>query len=1202
MLQLRNSKFSGKNKGFALSLDTLFALIILFSVIAYVGLGLQTQTGTITASQQVQTKKILDDSLTALDNTGKLGELLVDTSSGIPAAQISDELEKSLPKNMQTKIKITRYEPKGTSELAACRASKTFEGCFQQPGLVATYPDPEIAPPEDKEVYYTSQVFMKRQPYEKGAEVNQCFVEPEISLQGSEAKKGFSIRLAPENQKLSLQEPKTTIFLRTSVKDNAGNSFNETTNKMRCFDAGTEDRETAIVTLEERSGSRTPVAVMAVIDKSGSMGITDMLKQTYSSTNFDAGACLPNPPGSCTLATNNCGNYTDWILGVGSYDVSGAVQTKLMDPLNTLVFANRNYSPTSGYVCSNPKIGANQGGTLWYDGSNNINSATWAARIPGSSVSTGLWTIDLWSDLPATITKPVWVGINFAYRGATATDNYVTGHQGTTCLSGSSDWEEIANFTISSDAIDSQTYSVSARVYHNYSAGEGNGVKIRIHSPTGVLYESTQTQISPIILTAVKPPEAGKPAEDPFNGINAPFNPVYLPTGTYKIEACSDKDITISSRHYAYNTLLAKIDPPPVGYGPYDNGKCNGATCAITTIDTCNSPDSSTYVALNNLSITRNLRGLKANITAISYVSPPTGTGTCSFPRFTLSAPSVVTDTAMNGQKPNTNRCILIRNITNSLDSCSVNKNTASNLPIPQGNWILKGWSNDNIETYTIDWKLQRIDATIEAAETFVNNAEWKEDDKMGIAAYSDNSTLTSSLTLLDPLVGKPSLINALSGPNSFNSGDPKNLNPSGRTNIAAGIATAKAELDLADAGYSKAIVLLSDGQANNYLNGTQCGSDTTPCIQEAIDQGNIARNAGISVYTIGFGTDVAEEDLQEIAKDPCSGYDESGNCLEALEDSEGNRKYPECFTYPATLELNPAAHCGRYYFASDAQTLQQVYDLIAKEIGTTISGTAISVTPPEGMEVCACGVRAISGQSCSGINSVCSGECSDPADWKGNPQEIVFTGVDLSGDYAAQCFKARLACSGSYCEEDTVEFPPISTEIQKGQDIFEWGGEGTVCSCPGCSQTNCTNVVPFEYRDLKIEFTDGTISGGNTSLLDYKISNKGAVSAGTPLIQIGFYEDPPEKNQHLDVTATGSFPDGTGSISSDGNFLWQGAAPFQGNAEALFDNTHVDGIGYIYGVMSWANDCSLHNIAKIMCLGTAKVYYFKIEYWAWQK
>ena len=100
-----------------------------------------------------------------------------------------------------------------------------------------------------------------------------------------------------------------------------------------------------------------------------------------------------------------------------------------------------------------------------------------------------------------------------------------------------------------------------------------------------------------------------------------------------------------------------------------------------------------------------------------------------------------------------------------------------------------------------------------------------------------------------------------------------------------------------------KSMLVMSDGQANVQcpLQGT--GSSIQDAIQAACD----ARDKGIDVYSVAFGSDADEDTLKKIACWNCSAND--------------------------WMEGESADHCSRYFHSSDADELEEIYRNIANKV-----------------------------------------------------------------------------------------------------------------------------------------------------------------------------------------------------------------------------------------------------------------------------
>ncbi len=154
------------------------------------------------------------------------------------------------------------------------------------------------------------------------------------------------------------------------------------------------------------------------------------------------------------------------------------------------------------------------------------------------------------------------------------------------------------------------------------------------------------------------------------------------------------------------------------------------------------------------------------------------------------------------------------------------------------------------------------------AAKDFLDNLV--SNSNVGLVSFSSSASTDRPLTLMNSYDNKTSLKTAITA-----------LNPSGMTAIGDAMAAANNLLVTGRADTRKVIVLLTDGVCN-------AGSD-----QECTNAISLSKVNGITVYTIGLGTNLDEPLLQKIA-----------------------------------FETD-----GRYYNAPTSSDLKKVYDSIAQDI-----------------------------------------------------------------------------------------------------------------------------------------------------------------------------------------------------------------------------------------------------------------------------
>jgi len=172
-----------------------------------------------------------------------------------------------------------------------------------------------------------------------------------------------------------------------------------------------------------------------------------------------------------------------------------------------------------------------------------------------------------------------------------------------------------------------------------------------------------------------------------------------------------------------------------------------------------------------------------------------------------------------------------------------------------------------------VDQAPAKMDAAKAAANTFVDIVD--EGTMAGLASYSTYGSTDLQLTVMDSS-GKSDLSEEID-----------DLNPSGSTCIECGLVYAADELTSARgrADATRVIVFLTDGQGNVGIDGYSCGTECS--VSGAV----YCRDRNITVYTIGFGSDVDDVELTNIA-----------------------------------LLTN-----GEYYFAPDSKTLEEIFRNIGK-------------------------------------------------------------------------------------------------------------------------------------------------------------------------------------------------------------------------------------------------------------------------------
>ncbi len=392
-----------------------------------------------------------------------------------------------------------------------------------------------------------------------------------------------------------------------------------------------------------------------------------------------------------------------------------------------------------------------------------------------------------------------------------------------------------------------------------------------------------------------------------------------------------------------------------------------------------------------------------------------------------------------------------------------------------------------------------KMDAVHASANSFIDFNEWKPSDQIGIASFNTESTLDSQLKKLDDT-------NKLQLKNDVNA-----IMPGGGTDIESGIREATAELT-SERANNYAIrfqVLLSDGQSNEG-NSLSAAQD--------------ANTAGITIYTIGFGGDVDETELQNIAD----------------------------------------ATDGNYYFASDANALMDIYNLIADQIQAQANDSNVTILLPQNITI----VEDGNGTLVDGNLVFNAGNISPEHPWQGS-------------------YIVNIPCDSNLsCQTDSITFPGngsyLSYVDENGNtQIVDWNA--------------FTVPIPFEKRDLTVQIMNGEILSETDIFVDVNVSNIGDLNSGAT--DLNFYLG----NDSVCSVGAGRtllsnyrlVPElcaGTDSSCSFSTVLYSEFFSSQGIicAEVNPDMT--------------IRECPINNLDSIHCYLAPKTQYYVIEYRSWNK
>ena len=567
------------------------------------------------------------------------------------------------------------------------------------------------------------------------------------------------------------------------------------------------------------------------------------------------------------------------------------------------------------------------------------------------------------------------------------------------------------------------------------------------------------------------------------SGIDGP----YLAPGVYEFWGWSDvntlADVTLS---YGYQ-MWGYIYGDGTRSKTIDNGTCNGGTCQMT-IDpntavntncpmhyshsgTSAMPGAANTQVVDTYAVSEELRGLNADVT-FDYTGG--GDAICHGAAMGFENPfEILSDGNFdpNWFYPFANRGSSRQEdfyVNNPPSGTSSRYYRTNGPPITQGNYNILGWAELDVD-YDIAWNHQRVDAARNAIKLFIDNAVWREDDEIGLVSFSSTAVLDHELTIDREAV----------------KAEVDNLVPVGETGMADAIDTSVAELvNNSISGASRFLILLTDGRANVCSGGIACTE--SEALADAVSAANNARSQGVTIYVIGFADSTLigayEDNLREVALD-----------------REDARFSAEC-----TNQTRP--YCGRYYFAEDDAGLQDMYDLIAQEIETTLGGVEIRIPVPDGMEIRdygsgTCGIW--DDEAGSFLAGACVGACSNgDVDSCVGGETLTYYGQSLSSSlWWTANFDAVLPCNAENCGEDYALFPPVNTQIVEtfDRDVTSWDGEtDEMHECAPGQNEKCHKRIPFKYADLNAVFTYGLLrTGENTVSIDLEISNDGNKNVG---------------------------------------------------------------------------------------------------------
>lgn len=382
-----------------------------------------------------------------------------------------------------------------------------------------------------------------------------------------------------------------------------------------------------------------------------------------------------------------------------------------------------------------------------------------------------------------------------------------------------------------------------------------------------------------------------------------------------------------------------------------------------------------------------------------------------------------------------------LRNPNNQILGGSSDTVTVSGAQVIQGTWKAEGWSDYSIYYDLVKWG-QKLDSMKVAASEFVNYAEWHTPlDQLGLVSYNQVATLNQQLLAAsDP--NKQIIVGKING-----------LTSTGNTATGYAMNTATTEL-LSVRGNPNAMqfqVLLSDGKTNT------CGCSCTDpnCSGSTTYQAHRAADNNVAIFTIGFGEDADQADLQNIAN--ITG--------------------------------------GSYHYAADENSLKDVYEIIKLEIGgMLVEGDPSRVYDSNLMIPVLPGTR---------IDDPGAGDLIKVGDDNILYYYIGF--VDKHHPWTGT-YKVTFPCNeNANCETDWKIFPEWGT-------YFHYEDENGNFKPPLLFDSNKT--VTFKYRDLTVDIFGGEVRAENEIYLDANAINRGYLSSGATTVE--FYFDDPYTGQFI--------------------------------------------------------------------------------------
>ncbi len=196
---MRNLRFTGKNKGFAISMDSLFALFLLIAFVGIIGIGINESVKTENG-RQPYLKQQADDVFNALDNSGALARKLANAElrEGLlhnnldpTDLGIYEQAKRLLPENTGLKIIVKEYR---ANDLDTCKAAyliypetvtieEVFDTCFGTAHASIEYPSKL---PTDRTLIHGKKIAVMRQPVSDKIGQGLCVLQENLEFKEKE--------------------------------------------------------------------------------------------------------------------------------------------------------------------------------------------------------------------------------------------------------------------------------------------------------------------------------------------------------------------------------------------------------------------------------------------------------------------------------------------------------------------------------------------------------------------------------------------------------------------------------------------------------------------------------------------------------------------------------------------------------------------------------------------------------------------------------------------------------------------------------------------------------------------------------------------------------------------------------------------------------------------------------------------------------